>query len=428
MERILVSLPFVTMTPTPESTSGPNPGPTSGPAPGPTRAERQQAVLAGIVAALIGFSSSFAVVIAGLRAVGADPNQAASGLLIVSLTMGLGGLCFSLATRRPITMAWSTPGAALLATMAAPAGGFAVAVGAFVVTGVLLAATALIPPLARAVQLIPAAIANAMLAGVVLSLCAEPLLSWHQDPWGIAVVFVVWAVLARLTPRWAVPGAVVAAVCVMLAQHTFDQIPVGAVAPHLDWTTPQWTWSSMLAIAVPLYLVTMTGQNIPGAAVMASLGYRLPWRSAVSYTGIATAASAPLGGYAINLSAIVAALTAGPEAGPNPRHRWIAGVSTGTTYLILGLFSRGIVEVGERAPAGLFAAIASVGLLGTLANSARSALDPEQTRTAAALTIVVATSGLTIAGIGSAFWALVVGCVVCLINAVERSRRPVTPG
>jgi len=381
-----------------------------------TREAWRQAALAGFAAALVGFSSSFAVVFAGLRAVGATPDQAASGLLIVSLTMGVGGIVFSSVTRRPITMAWSTPGAALLATMAAPKGGFAVAIGAFVVTGVLLAATALIPPLARLVQLIPTAIANAMLAGVILSLCVDPFHSWHEDPWGIVVVFVVWAVLSRLLPRWAVPGALVGAIGVMIAQHTFDGLTGGDVVPHLAWTGPHWSWASMFAIAVPLYLVTMTSQNIPGAAVMASLGYELPWRSAIAYTGAATAVSAPLGGYAINLSAIVAALTAGPEAGPNPRHRWVAGVTTGTTYLILGLCSRGIVAVGERAPAGLFAAIAAVGLLSTLANSARAALDPEQTRAAAALTIVVATSGLTIAGIGSAFWALVVGCFVCVLN------------
>ncbi len=386
-----------------------------------TRDEWRQAALAGFVAALVGFSSSFAVVFAGLRAVGASPDQAASGLLIVSLTMGLGGIVFSSLTRRPITMAWSTPGAALLATMAAPKGGFAVAIGAFVIAGVLLAATALIPPLARLVQLIPTAIANAMLAGVILSLCVDPFRSWHQDPWGILVVFVVWAILNRLLPRWAVPGALVGAIGVMIAQHTFDGLSGSALMPHLVWTTPGWSWASMFAIAVPLYLVTMTSQNIPGAAVMASLGYRLPWRSAIAYTGVATAASAPLGGYAINLSAIVAALTAGPEAGPNPRHRWVAGVTTGTTYVVLGLCSRGIVAVGERAPAGLFAAIAAVGLLGTLANSARAALDPEKTRAAAALTIVVATSGLTIAGIGSAFWALVVGCFVCVLDV---SRKP----
>jgi len=388
-----------------------------------TREEWRQAALAGFVAALVGFSSSFAVVFAGLRAVGASPDQAASGLLIVSLTMGLGSIGFSAFLRRPITMAWSTPGAALLATMAAPKGGFAVAIGAFVISGVLLAATALIPPLARLVRLIPTAIANAMLAGVILSLCVDPFHSWHQDPWGIVVVFVVWAVLSRFLPRWAVPGALVGAIAVMIGHHTFAGLSGGDLVPHLAWTNPQWSWASMLAIALPLYLVTMTSQNIPGAAVMASLGYDLPWRSTIAYTGAATAISAPLGGYAINLSAIVAALTAGPEAGPNPRHRWVAGVSMGTTYLVLGLCSRAIVAVGERAPAGLFAAIAAVGLLGTLANSARAALDPEKTRAAAALTIVVATSGLTIAGIGSAFWALVVGCSLCLLNA----SRPAAP-
>jgi benzoate membrane transport protein len=176
------------------------------------------------------------------------------------------------------------------------------------------------------------------------------------------------------------------------------------------------------AIAVPLYLVTMTSQNIPGVAVMKSLGYDVPWRPALGYTGAATALGAGLGGHAINLSAIAAALAAGPEAGKDPARRWIAGVTTGIAYLAFGLTSRLIVTVAQHAPAGLFAAVAAVGLLGSFAAAAVAALESVPTRVAAAVTLVVASSGLEIAGIGSAFWALVAGCVLTVV--LTTGRRP----
>lgn len=377
--------------------------------------QRRQAVLAGLVTALVGFSSSFAVVLAGLRAVGASPGQAASGLLVVSLTMGAGCVLFSWHWRRPITMAWSTPGAALLASLAVPAGGFGTAVGAFAVTGALLALTGLVPPLAAAVRRIPTPVAQAMLAGVLLQLCVVPFAALPHEPVAIGAVLVVWALLTRLAPRWAVPGAAAAAVVAMVARGSFAGLTWAAAEPRLAWTTPSWSGASILAIAVPLYLVTMTSQNIPGVAVMAGLGYDVPWRAALGYTGGATVATAGLGGYAINLSAIAAALAAGPEAGPDPARRWVAGVSTGVGYLALGLSAPAVVTVAQAAPAGLVASIAGVALLGTLANAALQALAEEAYRLPAGVTLVVATSGVVIAGIGSAFWSLVVGGVMVLL-------------
>lgn len=372
-------------------------------------------VLAGAVTALVGFTSSFAVVLAGLRAVGATSAQAASGLLVLSVTMGLGCVALSLATRMPVTTAWSTPGAALLATAVAPSGGFAEAVGAFAVTGVLLALTGLVPALGRLVRRIPTAIASAMLAGVLLSLCVAPFRDLPASPAAIGSVLVVWALLAWLAPRWAVPGALVAAIAAMVVSGAFAEVSWTEAAPTLTWVTPSFSRSAVLAIAVPLYLVTMTSQNIPGAAVMASLGYAVPWRGALGYTGAATAIGAPFGGHAINLAAISAALAAGPEAGPDPGRRWPAGVVTGIGYGLLGLAGGVVVALADAAPAGLFTAVAAVGLLSSLVASIQQAVADGALRIPAVLTLVVATSGLTIAGIGSAFWALVVGCLLAAV-------------
>lgn len=377
-------------------------------------------VLAGIVSGLVGFTSSFAVVLTGLAAVGAGHAQAASGLTILSLTMGLGCVLFSLLWRMPITTAWSTPGAALLATAVSPAGGFAAAVGAFIVTGVLLALTGLVKPLGAAVRRIPVPLANAMLAGVLLHLCAVPFVDLVRSPWAIAPVLITWLMLLRFARRWAVPGALVAAIVVMAASGTFGKLGTVNPLPRLDWTTPTFDIATIVAIAVPLYIVTMTSQNIPGIAVLGSFGYHPPVGPPLVYTGAATALGAPFGGHAINLAAISAALAAGPEAHPDKSRRWIAGVACGVTYLFFGVFSAVITQVSAAAPVGLLAAVAGVALIGTFASSASGALGDERYREAAAVTFTVAASGMSIAGIGAAFWGLLAGLLFHGVLTIAR--------
>lgn len=386
---------------------------------------RSTPVLAGVVTAVVGFTSSFAVVLAGLSAMGATPAQAASGLLVLSVTMGMGCLGLSWWSRTPVTIAWSTPGAALLATAATPAGGFTEAVVAFAVAGVLLALTGLVPALARLVRLIPAAVASAMLGGVLLSLCVAPFRDLPASPVAIGVVLLVWAVLARFAPRWAVPGALLGALLVMAVSGAFAAVDWTAVAPRLVWVTPSLSWPTVIAVALPLYLVTMTSQNIPGVSVMASFGYQVPWRASLGYTGLATVIGAPFGGHAINLAAISAALAAGPEAGREVGRRWIAGVTAGCGYVLLGLAGAVVVALAGAAPVGLFGAVAAVGLLSSLVGSVQQAVSDAELRIPAVVTLVVAGSGLVIGGIGSAFWALVAGCLLTLLL---RRRRPVANG
>lgn len=301
------------------------------------RGQRTEPITAGIVCALVGFTSSFAVVLAGLRGVGASPSQAASGLLAVTLTMGASTVLLSWRYRMPITVAWSTPGAALLVTTGTVAGGWPAAIGAFVACGILLLVTGWWPGLARLVQRIPVPIAQAMLAGVLLPLCIAPVTALVDQPAAVAPVLVVWLALLRLRPRWAVPAAfVVALVVIGIALVRDDALPgASTLVPHLEWTSPSVTWQALTGIALPLYIVTMAAQNIPGVAVMSTFGYSAPWRSALTVTGVGSALGAPFGGHAINLAAISAALAAGPDAGKDTSRRWLAGVSTGVVYLLL---------------------------------------------------------------------------------------------
>lgn len=370
-----------------------------------------QPIGAGIVTALVGFTSSFAVVLAGLTAMGATSAQAASGLLAVCVTQGVGIVLLSLRYRMPITLAWSTPGAALLASTGAVAGGWPAAVGAFAVAGLLIVLTGFWQRLGALIAAIPTEIAQAMLAGVLLPMCLAPVKSLPVSPAVVAPVIVTWLVLQRYAARWAVPvafavAAVGAGVDIAVTHRRLDW---SAMAPRVELTVPHWSWQAMIGVAVPLYIVTMAAQNIPGTAVMKTFGYQVPWRAAMTVTGFGTVLGAPAGGHAINLAAISAALSAAPSAHPDPKRRWIAATTAGCAYLLLALASGALVTFVAAAPKGVLETVAGLALIATLAGALTSALAATTHRLAAALTFLVAASGVTLLGIGAAFWAVVAG-------------------
>lgn len=369
---------------------------------------------AGAVTALVGFSSAFAVVLAGLRGVGASPGQAASGLLAVTVATGIATIILARRFRIPITAAWSTPGAALLAGMGATTGGWPAAVGAFCVTGVLMMITGLWPRLSALIARIPAAMAQAMLAGVLLPLCLKPVTGLVAHPLAVGPVLVCWLLLIRRSPRWAVPGAFAAAAVVivigLLAGSGLP--PLGSLLPRVQPTIPRLGWQSLIGIALPLYIVTMASQNLPGVAVLRSYEYRVPWRPAMLITGAGTLLGGPLGGHAINLAAISAALAAAPDADPDHERRWVAAFSAGVSYLILGICSAAFATLALLAPAGVIAAVAGIALIPTLASSLVGAVDSASDRLPAVITFMVAASGISVLGISSAFWALVAGLIV----------------
>ncbi|BCW58465.1 benzoate membrane transport protein [Paenarthrobacter nicotinovorans] len=381
-------------------------------------------ITAGIVTALVGFTSSFAVVLAGLQAVGANQAQASSGLLALTLTFGLGILWLSWRSRLPVTLAWSTPGAALLASAGTVDGGWPAAVGAFLMVGVLIVLTGLLPVLGRLMAKIPTALAQAMLAGVLLPLCLAPFKSLGSAPLLIAPVVLCWVVLMKFAPRWSVPASLLVALAVIGIHIASNgvQIPVDSLLPRLEWTTPAFSVEAAVGLALPLFIVTMASQNIPGVAVLKSFGYTTPWRSSMLVTGAGTIVGAPFGGHAINLAALSAALAAGEEAGRNHSRRWIAAFVSGLAYLVLAAASAALVTLVAAAPSGLLEAVAGLALLGTLAASISSALAVAEERIPACITFLLAASGLSFAGVGAAFWALAGGI---LVRWMLKSREPV---
>ncbi|MFY1685718.1 benzoate/H(+) symporter BenE family transporter [Micromonospora sp. WMMD730] len=385
--------------------------------------DRLQPVLAGVVTAVVGFASSFTVVLAGLRAVGASEAQAASGLLTVSVAAGICATWLGLRHRMPIAIAWSTPGAALLVATGPVPGGWPAAVGAFALCGLLIVTAGLFPALGRAVAAIPAPVAAAMLAGVLLPLCTAPVRALVEVPALAAPVIVTWLVLHRFAPRWAVPAALVAAAVVIALTTTGVGVTPGDLRPVVSPTVPAFTLPAVVGLALPLFLVTMAAQNVPGTAVLRGFGYRPPLAPALRATGLASALGAATGGHAVNLAAITAALAAGPDAHPDPDRRWIASVTAGIGLALLGLGAGAATTLVLLSPPVLIEAVAGLALLGALAGALTSALsstppsvvpDP-RSREAAVVTFVVTASGVSLLGVGGAFWGLLAGCLMLLL-------------
>lgn len=369
-----------------------------------------QAISAGLIAALVGFGSSFAVVVAGLVAVGANPAEASSGLMAAALAMGFAGIVMAMITKMPIAAAWSTPGAALLVSTGPIEGGFEAAVGAFMVSGALIIVAGFWRPLSRWVAMIPTSLANAMLAGVLIGLCLLPVKAAASVPEAALPIIIVWAVVARFKRLWAVPAAAIAAIIVIFWLGEALQAETYWPAPIL--VTPVFTWGAMIGIALPLFIVTMASQNVPGVAVLRSYGYEPNAGPQIAVTGVFSVLATPFGGHAVNLSAIVAALCAGPDAHEDPSKRYWAAISMGVFSVVLGLLASVVIALVQAAPPLIIETVAGLALLGPLAASIKSSLEEENERDGAIVTFVVAASGISILGIGAAFWGLVAGGVI----------------
>lgn len=383
--------------------------------------ESVRPVVAGVLSAIVGYASSFTLVLAGLRAVGASPDQAASGLLATCLGIGVAGAVLTLRHRMPVAIAWSTPGAALLVGAGPVPGGFPAAVGAFVVCAALTVVAGLVPWLTRAIAAIPRPVAGAMLAGILVPLCTAPVRALVDLPTLAAPVILTWAVLLRFARGWAVPGGLVAAVAALALTGQGGGLADATLRPTVAWTVPAFDLGAVVGIALPLFLVTMAGQNVPGAAVLSSYGYPAPLRSALVTTGLVSAAGAPFGGHQVNLAAITAALTAGPEAHPDPRRRWIATLALAGGQVLLGLGAGVATALVLLSPPVLVIAVAGLALLPALGSALGNAVADPAMLLPAVVTFVVTASGVAVLGIGAAFWGLLAGLAALLVSRRRRS-------
>lgn len=379
------------------------------------RKDLAQPLMAGALAAIVGYASTFTLVLAALTAAGASPQQAGSGLFSVCIAMGVLNMAVSFRVRVPISFAWTTPGAAFLLTVGEPVGGYPAVAGAFLFAAVLIVLAGLIKPFARLMAAIPAAIANAMLAGMLLALCLAPIQAVGEVPLLALPVLLAWALGLRFARRYAVPIAVVVTgIALAVSTH----LPPGALDgswPSLVPVMPVFTFDAILRIGLPIFIVTMASQNLPGLAVMQANGYALRPAPLFVMTGIASVFTALLGGHTVNLAAITAAICAGPEAHPDRAKRWPAPMATGFVYLLLAPGANLAAAFIAAAPPILIQAVAGLALLSSLAAALTGALVQEETRLPAILTFVTTASSVLILGIGAPFWGLVGGIALLVI-------------
>ncbi|NYT66560.1 benzoate/H(+) symporter BenE family transporter [Alcaligenaceae bacterium] len=375
-------------------------------------------ISAGFIAVLVGYSSSVAIIFQAAHAAGATPAELGSWMWALGIGMGISCIGLSLAYKEPILTAWSTPGAALLVTSLSGLS-MSQAIGAFLFCSLLITLSGITGWFQRLMQFMPRSIAAAMLAGILVRFGMD-VFNAMESQWGMVLLMFITFMLARIwLPRYAVPLALVLGILWAGMDGTLHM-------EALDWTPakpvlmmPDFSWSSLIGVGLPLFIVTMTSQNVPGLAVLRANGYQTPASPLISWTGFLGLILAPFGGYAFNLAAITAAICMSKDADPEPKQRYMASVWAGGFYLITGIFGATVVGLFTAFPKELVAAIAGLALLGTIGNSLAVALAEEKEREAALVTFLATASGVSLAGIGSAFWGLVFGMLIyCLMRTL----------
>jgi len=379
--------------------------------------------VAGFVAVLVGFTSSVAIVFQAAQAFGATPAQITSWMWALGLGMGLCSLVPSLVLRKPVMVAWSTPGAAVLAT-AGLAGGFSMgeAVGAFMASAVFITLAGLTRWFERVMNRIPMEIAAALLAGVLARFGLQAFAAAQTALPLVLVMLMAYLLSRRLAARYAVVITLAVAVVFVASQGQMTWSAVRLELAMPVFTVPQFSVAATISLAIPLFVVTMASQNLPGVAVIRASGYDLPISRLITLTGLATLVLAPFGAFALNFSAITAAMCMGSEAHEDRSRRYTAAVSCGALYVAIGLFGAVITGLLTAFPKELVVAIAGLALLGTIGNGLAAALRDEPHREAALITFLVTLSGVVVMGVGSAFWGVVSGSIALFVQQYGRSK------
>ncbi len=385
-------------------------------------ADLKAPIIAGTVASITGTAATTAIFLSAFVAIGATKAQTVSMVAIMLVFYGSLSILLSWRFKMPLSVVWSTPGAALLAGSSVTGIGFNNAMGGILVCGLLLALTGLWPKLGEIVSAIPKSIASAMLAGVIFSFCVAPFAASADYPMLVLPVIAVWLILYWFAPLWASPVAIVLA-------FTLIGLNQGLSVSAADWlitvelVQPSFNLASIFTIALPLYLVAMASQNIPGIAIMNSYGYKVPFRASLTTTGLGTVVASFLGGFVMNLAAITAALNANEQAHKDPSKRWIASVSGGVVYWIFAIFTGVAVAFVYQTPRDLLLAASGLALLPTIVNAFNVMVETASERLPAVITFLIASSGVAFFSVGAAFWAILAGLAVIQLLKLKRPTR-----
>ncbi|QNN78464.1 benzoate/H(+) symporter BenE family transporter [Pseudoxanthomonas mexicana] len=372
------------------------------------------AIAAGFVTVLVGFASSAVIVFQAAQSLGATPEEISSWMWALGLGMGLTCIGLSLRYRMPVVTAWSTPGAAMLIGSVAGLP-LSDAIGAFLMSALLIAASGFSGLFERMISRIPVSLASGMLAGVLLRFGIDAFAAMETQLGMVLTMFAVYLLARRLLPRYAVILTLLVGIAFAagLGLLRVDGLSLQLAKPV--FTTPTFSLAAIVGIALPLFIVTMASQNVPGVAVIRASGYAIPISPVVGWTGLVNLLLAPFGAFALNLAAITAAICMGREAHEDAARRYVAAIAAGVFYVVVGLFGATVAALFAAFPKELILAIAGIALLGTIGNSLAAALRDEAEREPALVTFLVTASGLSLVGIGSAFWGLLAGVVTLLV-------------
>ncbi|MDN8540667.1 benzoate/H(+) symporter BenE family transporter [Erwinia sp. BC051422] len=377
------------------------------------------AVVAGFVAVLVGYTSSAAIIFQAAGAAGATAAQTGGWLSMLGLAMGVTSIGLSIYYRAPVLTAWSTPGAALLVT-SLPGIPMPETIGVFIFASGLIFLCGVTGLFARLMNHIPQAISAAMLAGILLRFGLDAFASLQPDFTLTASMCLAYLLARRFLPRYAIVLTLLVglAVAAIKGEIHLSQQPLTFAVPA--FIAPHFSWSSLLGIGVPFFIVTMASQNAPGIATLKAAGYPVPVSPLMSWTGLASLLLSPFGGFSVCIAAITAAICMGPDVHPDPQRRYWGAVCAGFFYLLAGLFGGAIGQLFSALPPALIHTLAGLALLGTIAGSLQRALAEDKQRDAAVITFLITASGLSLLGIGAAFWGLVGGIVAHLVFCLPR--------
>lgn len=377
---------------------------------------------AGFVSVMVGFTSSAVLVFQSASAAGASTEEISSWIFALGVGIAITCIGLSLRYKTPILTGWSTPGAAILITSLVGVS-MPDAIGAFIFSALLTTVVGLTGVFEKLIMRIPHSLSSAMLAGILMQFGINVFVAMEHQFTLVATMLLSYLIGKRFFPRSVI--LVVLLVGIVLAgkeglyHGTFSNITIAAPI----FTMPTFTFPTIISIGLPLFIVTMTSQNIPGLAVLNSSGYTPPISPLISSTGIITLLLAPFGCYSVNLAAISAAICTGEEAGADQKTRYKATIFAGLCWLLIALFGSTVVQLFSVFPKELILSIAGLALIGSIGSTLKGTIDNETEREPAIITLLISASGITLFGIGSAFWGIIAGALSLMLLNWKRAQR-----
>lgn len=381
------------------------------------------AVIAGFIATVISYAGPLVIIFQAAEAGGLPREVVSSWVWTVSIGSGVLGIVLSLRYKVPIIIAWSAPGSALLVTML-PDVSMNQAVGAYLVSSVIILLVGLSGAFDKIIRRVPAAISAAMLAGILFRFGTGLFVSVKEQPWLVLAMLGTYLLFKRVMPRYAVMAVLIVGVAIAAGSGELhsEALVIGLATPV--WITPEFSWQVILGVAFPLVMVSLTGQFVPGMAVLRNDGYQTPASPLISSSALGSLLLAPFGCHGLNLAAITAAICTGKESHEDPDKRYVAGISGGLFYLLLGIFGATLVSIFTAFPAALIAALAGLALLAAIGGALSTAMSVPEDREAALITFLVTASGMSLLGLSAAFWGLIFGIAAHVLLTPRRSQTP----